>query len=209
MSDTSSYFDEAALDMGAVVDAMRETGAASVPLLRDDGREMLLAAALRGIYRTSREIVGSGENIVRQGMDCCAVFPDDSPFHGFTAAFQALVEHALAGLGDDPFATPLKFDDLMLQRYDAGSIGITPHRDSAGYINVACLFTLAGDARLYLCADRAGSGKREIDHAPGTVVFLRAPGFLGSDERPFHTITEIGVGRVSFGLRQLREPATP
>ncbi len=44
MSDTSSYFDEAALDMGAVVDAMRETGAASVPLLRDDGRQRLLEA---------------------------------------------------------------------------------------------------------------------------------------------------------------------
>ncbi len=209
MSDASTYFDEAALDMGAVVDAMRETGAASVPLVRDDGRERLLAAALGATYRASREVVGSGENIVRQGMDCCADFPSDSPFHGFTAAFQALVERALAGLGDDPFATPLKFDDQMLQRYDAGSIGITPHRDSARYINVACLFTLAGDARLYLCADRAGKDKREIDHAPGTVVFLRAPGFLGSDERPFHTITEIGVGRVSFGLRQRRATATP
>ena len=209
MSEATPFFDEAALDMRAVIDAMREVGAASVPLLRDDGRQRLLEAALRGVYRTSRETVGSGENIVRQGMDCCAEFPADSPFHGFTAAFQALVERALAGLGDDPFATPLKFDDQMLQRYDAGSIGITPHRDSARYINVACLFTLAGDARLYLCADRAGSEMREIDHAPGTVVFLRAPGFFGSDERPFHTITEIDVPRVSFGLRQLREAVTP
>ena len=209
MSDASRYFDEGALDMGAVIDGMREVGAASVPLLRDDAREILLAAALGGTYRKSREVVGSGENIVHQGMDCCADFPDDSRFHGFTAAFQALVERALAGLDAEPFATPLRFDDLMLQRYGAGSIGITPHRDSARYINAACLFTLAGDARLYLCDDRAGSAKREIDHAPGTVVFLRAPGFLGSDERPFHTISEIGIGRVSFGLRQLRAPATP
>ncbi len=209
MSDATPYFDEAALDMRAVIDAIRAVGAASVPLLRDDGRERLLEAALRGVYRTSRETVGSGENIVRQGMDCCAVFPDDSPFHAFTAAFQTLVDEALAGLDDDPFATPLKFDDKMLQRYAAGSIGITPHRDSARYINLACLFTLAGDARLYLCADRAGSEMREIDHAPGSVVFLRAPGFLGSDERPFHTTTEIGVGRVSFGLRQRRAAATP
>ena len=51
--------------------------------------------------------------------------------------------------------------------------------------------------------------EREIDNAPGTVVFLRAPGFLGSDERPFHTITEIGAPRVSFGLRKLREAAKP
>ncbi len=82
-------------------------------------------------------------------------------------------------------------------------------RDSARYINVACLFTLPGDARLYLCSDRAGLDKREIDNAPGTVVFLRALGFLGSDGRPFHTITEICVPRVSFGLRQLREAAKP
>ncbi len=41
MSDASRYFDEAALDMRAVIDAMREVGAASV-LLRDDVRQRLL-----------------------------------------------------------------------------------------------------------------------------------------------------------------------
>ncbi|MCZ6665457.1 MAG: hypothetical protein O7B81_09145 [Gammaproteobacteria bacterium] len=44
MSDASRYFDEAALDMRAVIDAIREAGAASVPLLRDDGRQRLLEA---------------------------------------------------------------------------------------------------------------------------------------------------------------------
>lgn len=55
--------------------------------------------------------------------------------------------------------------------------------------------------------DWAESDNREIDNAPGTVAVLRGPGFLDSDKRPFHTITETGAPRLGFGLRQQREAA--
>ena len=91
---------------------------------------------------------------------------------------------------------------MMIQRYRRGSFGITPHRDGLRYVNLVSLFTLCGQARFGLCADRAGHGSREIDASPGTVILMRAPGFLGTHQRPFHYVADVCEERYSFGLRQ-------
>ena len=97
----------------------------------------------------------------------------------------------------------------MLQRYRAGALGITPHRDGSRYINLAALFTLSGEARFCLCDDRGGGGARQLDAAPGTVILLRAPGFRGAAGRPFHFVSDIRARRYSFGLRQLASRDEP
>ena len=136
-------------------------------------------------------------------MEVRGEFSGASFFRGLARRFQALVETAAAGLGERLFATPLRFDDLVLQRYRVGELGITPHRDGLRYVNLAALFTLSGEARFGLCASRDGARATEIDAAPGTVILLRAPGFRGGSERPFHFVSDIRARRYSFGLRQL------
>ena len=154
-------------------------------------------------YRPARPVVGRGDNIVRQHMDVCSSFASDSPFHGFTRQCQALVRAAVDRLAQDLFSGPICFDDLVLQRYEPGALGITAHRDSLRYMNLAALFTLAGEARFALCQDRSGQASRDIDAAAGTVILLRAPGYRATDRRPFHFISNIRSRRYSFGLRQL------
>ena len=92
----------------------------------------------------------------------------------------------------------------MLQRYSVGEVGITPHVDRTAYRNVVCLFVLEGQGRFYICDDRAGNGAREIPHTAGDVLLMRAPGFRGSDERPFHFVRDIQSPRYVFGLRHER-----
>jgi hypothetical protein len=46
----------------------------------------------------------------------------------FRNSFQEWSERRLAGLGPYSFETALDFDSMVLQRYEEGSIGITPTR---------------------------------------------------------------------------------
>ncbi len=102
------------------------------------------------------------------------------------------------------FETPLSFNSMVLQRYEKGSLGITPHKDGLSYINLISIFVIGGRGRFYLCSDRSGAGAIEIDASPGNVILMRAPGLMGtgSKERPFHYVTDIEETRYTFGLRQ-------
>ena len=91
---------------------------------------------------------------------------------------------------------------IELARYETGSLGITPHRDGFKYKNLIGIFMIGGRGRFYVCSDRAGNDAREIDASPGNVILMKAPGFLGRKERPFHYVTDIQGTRYIFGLRQ-------
>jgi len=188
-----------------VLQCIAAVGAVSVPLLEEGFRLKLLEEAERSHYQPEEEVVGSGENIVRQQMASCEVFPRESLYLQLQQSFQGWLGRHLAALPEYPFATPLFFDSASLQRYEPGSIGITPHRDRWRYINLVCIFIIAGSGRFYVCADRSGRDSVEIEANPGNAILMRAPGFLGSDFRPFHYVADIKDRRYSFGLRQLRE----
>ena len=194
-----------ALDLAGIVDGLDDTGAVSLPVLEDGFRTALLEAAKSSRFRPARPLVGKGERLVRQRMEVSDYFPPDSIFRVLTEAFQRLWDEALAGTSEKPFEGPLQFNDLMLQRYSIGEVGITPHRDRTGYRNLVCLFILEGRARFYVCDDRSGSRAREIPHTAGDVLLMRAPGFRGSTERPFHFVRDIQSPRYVFGLRQERD----
>lgn len=187
-----------------VIEVLAQSGALAVPVLDDGYRQLLLDAARGSRFRAARPLVGKGNRLVCQRMEVCEHFAADSIFRSFAREYQKLWDDFLSDALSSPFEGRLAFNDLMLQRYSVGEVGITPHRDRTSYRNLVCLFVLEGEGRFYVCDDRSGSGAREIPHAAGDVLLMRAPGFQGSDERPFHFVRDIRSPRYVFGLRQER-----
>ena len=139
-------------------------------------------------------------------MEICTGLPEAGAFQRLAEDWQAIWNRALTALSTPVFDPELRFNDRLLQRYHPGSAGITPHRDRVGYRNLVCLFVLCGAGRFCLCEDRAGSGAREIPAAPGDVLLMRAPGFLGEPLQPFHFVDRITSPRYVYGVRHAVEP---
>lgn len=206
LADGANLLDVTAIDAQAIVGELTLHGATSRPLLSEPGRRRLHAAASALPYSSGRSTVGSGDAIVRQELEWSDAFGDDDPFHALTALYQDLWDRALAGLPAYPFARPLRFNEMMLTRYEPGWLGITPHRDHASYVNLVALVVLGGQGRFCVTADRSGRDAREVNGTPGNVILMRAPGFLGTTLRPFHFVTDIRSRRTVFGLRQEDPP---
>jgi hypothetical protein len=193
------------LDIASILKELSVLGATSAKILDEDSRVALLREAQAYNYEPEVEIVGSGERVVRQQVSSFEDFPENSGYVLLKNSFQDLLEQRLAQSGTYPFEMALSFNSIVLQRYEEGSIGITPHKDGLSYINLVCVFVIGGQGSFYVCSDRSGNNSIEIDASPGNVILMRAPGFLGSeDERPFHYVTDIREPRYTFGLRQKR-----
>ena len=179
--------------------------AVSLPLLSAHARRRLIGATTRLPYRPATPVIGAGANAVRQDFELCMAIPETSLLHVFAAALERLLNAALDRLESQPLAKPLdhplRLNDLIVQRYPTDSIGITAHRDHVRYRDLVALVTLSGAARICLCDDRAGRGAREIPCPPGSLLLMRAPGFAGKRDRPFHFIDRVTRPRLSLGLR--------
>jgi hypothetical protein len=189
-------------DITKILEELSSIGATSVRILSEDFRISLLKEAESYAYTPEDEIVGSGDRIVRQQMGSFDDFSDGSKYTLLKNSFQALLDGCLADLEAYPFETRLGFNSMVLQKYEKGAIGITPHRDGLSYINLVCVFNIGGQGRFFICSDRSGKDARKVDASPGNVVLLRAPGFFRSRDRPFHFVTDIQETRYTFGLRQ-------
>lgn len=189
------------LDLGWVCDEITVRGAVSVPVLDASIRAELLAEAERYAYMPAKTVVGKGRGRVYQRMGVYPELPPGSRYRVLAASFQQMFDRALACLAVSPFASPPVFNDLMLQRYTVGELGISPHRDHVSYRNIIGLFVVAGSGRFFVCEDREGRAKQEIRGHPGDLILTRAPGFLGSSIRPFHFVSDIVQTRYVFGLR--------
>ncbi len=175
--------------------------AVSLPLLGARARRRLIGSTTRLPYRPAVPVVGAGANAVRQDFELCMAIPERSLLRAFAAALEALLNAALDRLEPRPLARPLHLNDLVVQRYPKGSLGITAHRDHLRYQNLVALVTLSGAARFRLCDDRAGRGARELPCPPGSLLLMRAPGFGGQGDRPFHFLDRVTRSRLSLGLR--------
>ena len=193
-------------DPHQIITVLAAQGALSIPFLREDFREILLREAQSYTYSPEPEVVGKGEEAVRQQVSSQCIVSPEGAYAELRTAFKAVCDNAFQSLDSYPFETRLRLTDIRLQQYAARSLGITPHRDCAQFCNLVCIFMIGGRARLAVCADRSARLAREIDISPGRLLLLRAPGFLGSDERPFHYLTDIRDERYSCGLRQ-RSPS--
>lgn len=188
----------------AMAEALRRIeaeDAASLPLLSAGDQNRLSAAAEGLAFRPATPVIGEGERRVLQDFELTTELGADGPFHAVARALEALVAEALARMARPPLDPPPPFNDLIVQRYPVGSAGITPHRDHITYRDLVALVTISGRARLFLCDDRSGRGEREIPMPPGSLVLLRAPGFGGRDDRPFHLLRDVTETRLSLGLR--------
>ena len=186
---------------GAIARLARED-AASLPLLRPEARESLVAEGRALTFRAARPVVGEGAAAVFQDFELTTEFSPDSGFRALAGMVDDLLAAAFRRLGPPPLAGPFRINDLVLQRYPAGCRGITPHRDHLRYTGLVAVVVLAGRGRFGVCADRAGNGAREVPAPPGHLVLMRAPGLFGRRDRPFHRLTDITEERWSFGLRQ-------
>ncbi|MDQ4011087.1 MAG: alpha-ketoglutarate-dependent dioxygenase AlkB [Actinomycetota bacterium] len=94
-------------------------------------------------------------------------------------------------------------NEVSVQRYRPGSVGITPHRDQRRYAQLVALITIAGSAPFTLCRSRDGDSLQTWQVDEGSLVLLRGPGLAGDpDGRPMHMVGgPTGTPRTSIGIR--------
>jgi FolB domain-containing protein len=187
-------------DLGKVLKKLMFSGAVSVPILSEERRLALLQEAEQYEYLPQPEIVGPAK--VREQLSSISEFSKDSLFLKLKNDFTQLLNYKLALSPVNPFSEQISFNELSLQKYDKGSIGITPHKDNFSSINIIVLFMLKGRGDFALCDDREGSNPKSIDTILGNVIFMRGPKFFASDHRPFHFVTNIPEERIVFGMRK-------
>lgn len=175
--------------------------AASLDLLSRKGCAVLLEASAALAYRKARPVIGEGERRVYQDFEICMPVPEGSPFHDCRDAVERLIARALLEMPAPPLAKAPRLNDLVVQRYPPGSRGITAHRDHLCYRGLVAILTLAGRARFFVSTERSGEGAREVPIPPGSLLLMRAPGFTGRDDRPFHFLSDVTEERVCLGLR--------
>lgn len=190
-----------ATTLAAALQRLAAEDAVSLPLLGPADCRALTAAAETLAYRPATPVIGSGEKEVQQDFELTVALEPGDPFHRLAAQLETLVADAVTKLDPAPLTAPLLFNDLIVQRYQPGSAGITPHRDHICYEGLVALATLCGHGRFFLCADRSGRDLRELPMPPGGLILLRAPGFAGRRDRPFHTLSEISETRIGVGIR--------
>ncbi len=193
-------------DLRSVLDAVLRDGAAIVPqalakpFLRRLRRELLAVAC----YPAPTEV-----GPVRQELEVCVL----RELACFPAAAELVGEFGVRvrtdGRNIQELATYAP-NEVHVQRYRRGSLGITPHLDGKRYTCLVAAFTTQGWARFTVLRERRGGVVARFSMGPGSLVLLRGPGVGGlSDGRPFHAIAPVGCAeRVSVTLRMnSREPA--
>ncbi|MBV9652633.1 MAG: hypothetical protein JO296_21200 [Pseudonocardiales bacterium] len=94
-------------------------------------------------------------------------------------------------------------NEVAIQRYQPGSLGITPHRDQRRFAQLVAVVTVAGSAPFTLCRDRAGDPIHTWQAGAGSLLLLRGPGLSGDDGRPMHSVggPTGAIPRTSVGIR--------
>ncbi len=196
-------------NLGRIMGELSCIGATSIRLLNEGFRSSLLQEAEGYTYKPEDEAVGSGDRIVHQQLASFDNFSTEGNFILLKKSFQAFLDQCLEEAVPYPFDTRLNLNSMVLQKYESGSLGITPHRDGLRYINLVCIFIIGGRGRFCICSDRSGTDATEIAASPGNVILMKAPGFLGSNKRSFHFVTDIQETRYTCGLRQQAPMAIP
>jgi hypothetical protein len=189
---------------GALADALARVardGAAAVPALSLPAPRALAARADDLTFRPARPVVGSGDRAVTQSFEIVDDVPETGPL-GEVAGELAARLNAVLARPDTPACPEISFNDRVVQRYPPGDVGISPHKDHIRYVHLVVNLVLRGFGRLYICPERSFDGALTIDGRAGDALIMRAPGFDGSDHRPFHAIGEVAEGRLVLGLRQ-------
>jgi hypothetical protein len=186
-------------------------GATSVPLL-DEPVLSSLGEAAEGLpfEQTARTV---GDYDVRQELEVCRAVPEEGIFGQVHRQLEDRLNEAF-GLADphpwtDEEMRRLCFNEAALQRYPAGSLGLSPHRDGKRYRVLIAILVISGEGTFAVCDDRAGTNPHPIAAAPGDCILLRAPGFRGIEKRPFHYVSDVTKERLVLTLRHDSRRAQP
>lgn len=133
-------------ELAAVISRLGTEDAAAVPLLDGEGQRVLLQEAEGLPFTNARPVVGHGDRLVRQDFAYCTSIPLDSTLRELAEALERLVNAAVMRVSPRPLAQALRFNDLVVQRYEPGSLGITPHRDHLRYVGLVAIVVLSGRA---------------------------------------------------------------
>jgi hypothetical protein len=80
-------------------------------------------------------------------------------------------------------------NEVYVQRYWPGDLGITPHLDLKRYRYLVAVFTADGSAPFTICKNRSGDPLVTWTATSGSLVLLRGPGFDDADgHRPLHSV---------------------
>ena len=176
-------------------------GAALIPNLLSGEELDAYTRAARALEYTDRSGL-YGKRGVRQSMASAEVTSG-------TGLYQLAVEIEEAvrsTFAEGDFATRLAFNSRKVQRYPAGSVGIDPHLDESTNRSLIVLFGLSGLGLFTTYAELEGPVRKQYMFAANSLVLLRAPGFLGSNQRPLHGISQIRGGddgyRYVLAMRQ-------
>lgn len=196
-------------DAAAMADALRrvgDEGAASLALLPAGALGALLDEARALPCRPAKPVVGQGDATVYQDFDLTTEIPPEGALMALARALDRLIGAALASMRSPPLPDGFGINDYIVQHYRAGCAGMSPHRDHIRYTGLVAIVMLGGKGRFLVCDDRAGANEREIPTRPGDLLLMRAPGFQGRGDRPFHAVRDIAEDRYIFGLRHDARP---
>ena len=191
--------------MAAALDRVAREDAAVVPVLAPADCAPFIEAGGDLAFRSAKPVIGEGERAVFQDFDICLSIPQSHRLWQLTQAVERLIADSLGTMSQPPLEK-LPLNDLVLQRYPPGARGITPHRDHVRYVGLVVIVQLSGDGSFGLCHDRSGAGARVLEAGPGDAILMRAPGFGGRKDRPFHFLDGITVERYSLGMRSDSRP---
>ena len=188
---------------GSFIYDLRNLGAVCLRVLASKEAERL-AAVVRG-YRFTERTGQYGPRGVVQRFSACEEedIPMDSAVRDLSRKFSSLVGEMLAERADDEhFKTPPCFNDHLILLYPPSDVGLGAHKDHSKYVNLIVSLTLSGESRFNLHDDPENSPSTTFRVTPGMAVFMRAPGFLGEDIRPYHSVTGVSQERISLILKQ-------
>lgn len=187
--------------LAGALERLKQRPAVSMPILSGPILAALATAAGDLAYRPAAPRAGKPEARVYQQFDYCGAVPTGHPVRHLGRWFQSCLQIALARMHEPPMETGFTINDIVCQRYLPGHLGITPHRDHVAYTGLVTLVVLGGRGRYFVCTDRSGGDRREIEARPGWAILMPGPGYAGGFDRPFHMVGDITRVRYSAGLR--------
>lgn len=172
------------LDLREALRTVASTGAAFVPQALD---ELFLGILQRELEGGPFERLPEETGPVRQEAELFMLSGELSSWPAMAdlrRQFARLVRRHGRGVEGIAMWWP---NEIYVQRYHPGALGISAHLDSKRFACLVAAFTTKGAAELAICESREGQILEEWTAAPGSLVLLRGPGLGGvEDGRPFH-----------------------
>ena len=189
------------LQVSSSISTLPRVGAVACPCLDVSEANALVSVVDQLEYRPAKAITGSDNAPVYQDFDLCYDVPSEHSLWDFAQVLEVALTCALAGAEVDSAGCSLQLNDLIVQRYQPGCAGITPHRDHVRYGFLIAIVLLTGDGYFGICDDRQGSESKEIDFKPGDLLLMGGPGLVPNYTRPFHYVNGVTDSRRTIGLR--------